>query len=357
MLEATRKELVQPGKVISATLLLELFLLTGCEQSLPTAGSATFSGPTMGTSYSVKITDFPREISEEALDADIKRILARINGRMSTYQEESEVSRFNRWQNNNWFQVSRETKFVVDEALRVSKLTRGAFDITVGPLVNLWGFGPPMRSAGLPSDDLIEETQAYIGYRLIHTRDDPPAVRKERPLVQIDLSALAKGYAVDQIAELLDSRHIPNYLVEVGGEMRAKGNNAQGMAWKVAVEKPIPEQRAVHRVLYLDNHAIATSGNYRNYFEKDGVRYSHTINPVTGKPINHNLASVTVINKSSMYADAMATALMVLGPEQGFRLAEIESVAALFLIKDTKGFLEKTTSVLDPSLLGELDRP
>jgi len=349
--------MVPPRYVISATLLLEMVLLMGCERQSPPAGAATFSGPTMGTSFTVKIADFPEEISEQSLDSDIKRILTRINERMSTYQENSEVSRFNKLQTTDWFKVSQETIFVVNEALRVSDLTQGAFDITVGPLVNLWGFGPPRRSTVLPSDELIKETQANIGYRLLHTRDDPPAIRKEDPQVQIDLSAIAKGYAVDQIAEHLQSQHIGNYLVEVGGEMRAKGKNAGGMAWKVAIEKPILKHRAVHRVLHLDNKAIATSGNYRNFFEENGVRFSHTINPITGKPITHNLASVSVINTSSMRADALATGLMVLGPEIGFQLAEIENLAVIFLVKDTEGFLEKTSSALDQSIFVGLDLP
>ena len=309
----------------------------------------------MGTSYTVKISKFPQEMSEQSVDSDIKRILTRINERMSTYQKESEVSRFNELPTTNWFEVSQETVFVVKEALRVSHLTQGAFDITVGPLVNLWGFGPPSRSRDLPSNELIQETQATIGYRLLHTRDDPPAIRKEEPQVQIDLSAIAKGYAVDQIAEHLQSQHIANYLVEVGGEMRAKGKNAGGITWKVAIEKPLPEQRAVHRVLHLDNQAIATSGNYRNFFDKDGSRYSHTINPLTGKPITHNLASVTVISRSSMRADALATGLMVLGPETGFQLAEVENLAAIFLVKDLDGVTERETSAFNPSLLTKVE--
>lgn len=341
--------------VISLLVLCEMFVLMGCDQDARKSRSTKISGPTMGTSFSVKITDIPQEVSEQSLDSDIKHILSRINDRMSTYDEESEVSRFNKLQTLDWFQVSQETIFVVKEALRVSELTQGAFDVTVGPLVNLWGFGPPMRSTTLPSDDLIKQAQANIGYHLIHTREVPPAIRKERPPVQIDLSAIAKGYAVDQIAEFLESRSIGNYLVEIGGEIRAKGNNAEGIAWKVAIEKPIPEQRAVHRVLNLDNHAIATSGDYRNYLEKDGTHFSHTINPMTGKPITHNLASVTVLSKSSMRADALATALMVLGPEQGFQLAERENLAALFLMKESEGFIEKTTSALDRSLFADLN--
>ena len=341
--------------VMGVLVLFEMFLLIGCDQDVRKTRSTKFSGSTMGTSFSVKITDIPQEISEQSLDSNIKQILTRINDRMSTYYEESEVSRFNKLQALDWFQVSQDTLFVVNEALRLSELTQGAFDVTVGPLVNLWGFGPHIRSTTLPSDDFIKQAQGNVGYRFVHTKDAPPAIRKDRPHVQIDLSAIAKGYAVDQIAEFLESKQIANFLVEVGGEIRAKGNNAEGINWKVAIETPIPEQRAVHRVLYLDNHAIATSGNYRNFFEKDGVRFSHTIDPLTGKPITHDLASVTVISASSMHADALATGLMVLGPQIGFQLAEIENLAALFLVKDTEGFQEKTTAAFDRSLFAELN--
>ena len=343
-------EMISLTYVVSAALLLEIVLLSGCERQTSKARLVKLSGATMGTSYSVKITGFDRETSEQSLGSDIKQILTRVNDRMSTYQEDSEVSQFNKSQSIDWFPVSQETIFVVNEAFRVSELTQGAFDITVGPLVNLWGFGPDRKkSTSLPSNELIKQTEANIGYRLIHTREGPPALRKGRPGVQIDLSAIAKGYAVDQIAELLESRRIAHYLVEIGGEIRAKGNNAEGRAWKVAIEKPVPGQRAIHRILSLDNHAIATSGNYRNYLEKNGTRLSHALDPLTGNPVTHNLASVTVLSTSSMRADALATALMVLGPETGFQLAEKENLLAIFLIENADSFVEKTTTAIDHS--------
>ena len=335
---------VPSASVIRAALFLEMILFLGCDPQGSTPQLLKFTGTTMGTTYSVIITDGPKEISQRTLDDGIEQILSRIDQRMSTYRQNSEVSRFNALQSMDWFSVSKETLMVVKEALEVSKLTKGAFDTTVGPLVNLWGFGPKSHGDHLPSDEAVKDTRAYVGYQLIQTRDEPPAIRKGRPPVQIDLSAIAKGYAVDQIAEFLESNQIKNYLVEIGGEIRARGSNSKGVAWKVAVEKPISAERAVQKVLKVDHHAIASSGDYRNYFEKDGVRYSHTINPLTGKPITHTLAAVTVLGQSAMRSDALATGFMVLGPQQGFQLAEDQGLAVLFLIKDTEGFVEKPTS-------------
>ena len=215
--------------------------------------------------------------------------------------------------------------------------------MTVGPLVNLWGFGPVPRGDTIPSDTEIREALQKVGYTKIHTQISPPAIKKDRPDIQIDLSAIAKGYAVDQVADYLDRSRVLDYLVEIGGELRAKGKNAEGTAWRVGIEKPVPNKRAVHQVLHLRDQAMATSGDYRNYFEKNGQRFSHTINPRTGRPITHNLASVTVINPSSMRADAMATALMVLGPEVGYELAERQKLAALFILRDSDGFQERAT--------------
>ncbi|HIB54705.1 MAG TPA: 4-hydroxybenzoate polyprenyltransferase [Nitrospirales bacterium] len=305
------------------------------------------TGPTMGTSYAVTLHPLPEGIERDALQTEIDRILVRINNRMSTYQEHSELSRFNQNQTIEWVDVSAELFTVVDAAVHASRMTHGAFDATVGWLVNLWGFGPSIPTTIVPSDTAISEVMRATGYEHLHLNPSPPALRKDVPELYVDLSGIAKGYAVDHIAEYLDSVGIENYLVEIGGELRANGKRQNGMTWEVVIERPTPLVREKHRAIKLRNRAIATSGNYRNYIERDGKRFSHILNPNTGKPITHNLASVTVIRSSSMEADALATGLMVLGPDAGYDVAVKEDVAALFLVKHEDGLHEIVTPALD----------
>jgi thiamine biosynthesis lipoprotein len=232
---------------------------------------------------------------------------------------------------------------VIEQALVISELTDGAFDITVGPIVNLWGFGPGPEPENIPDDIQINTVLQNVGYHYLQTRHDPPSIQKKRSDLYIDLSGIAKGYAVDVLAEYLEGLGISNYLVEIGGELRANGNNPDSNYWRIGIEKPITNGRMLQRVIMLDNTSMATSGDYRNYVENDNIRYSHTIDPNTGRPISHRLASVTVIASSAMYTDALATALMVLGPEKGYHLAEDNNIAALFIVKTDDGFAELYT--------------
>ena len=263
---------------------------------------------------------------------------------MSTYDPESELSRLNRFDRPEWFEVSPETAAVVDEALRIGRLTEGGFDVTVGPLVSLWNFGPVRRTTDrVPPPDEIEEARARTGLEKVEVRLSPPAVRKHRQDVSIDLSGIAKGFAVDEIADLLERSGVENYMVDVGGEVKARGRNPKGKPWQIAVESPVAEKREIYKVLPLDRLAVATSGDYRNYFEQDGIRYAHILDPRSGKPIAHRLASVSVLDPSCMRADALATGLMVLGPENAYNLAVREELAVLFLVKTPTGFVEQTT--------------
>lgn len=305
------------------------------------------TGTTMGTGYSVKIAGLLHGAAAGALGREIEALLDRIDARMSTYDERSELSRLNRSASTDWIRISAETRAVVDEAARISELTGGAFDVTVGPVVNLWGFGPDAGAQTVPSPALLRAALARVGYRQVRTRGHPPAIRKARADVYIDLSGIAKGYAVDEIARHLERAGITDYLVDVGGELRARGRNPQGSPWRVAVERPDPAGRSVYRILALDGTSVATSGDYRNYFEHQGRRYSHTIDPRTGAPVRHALASVTVVHPSAMRADGLATALMVLGPEAGYRLAEREELAAMFIVRENGAFAEKHTRELE----------
>ena len=345
----SRREVLERAKAFA--LVLPGFSLAACGRGKPADRLIEFTGATMGTTYSVKVTDLPTRVDRDALHAEMHRILETVNARMSTYQAESELSRFNASPSTGWLTISTDTLEVLDEAQRVSRLCGGAFDVTVGPLVNLWGFGPPVRSALPPADGHIRGALEKVGFWHIDSRKSPPAVRKNRPGMYIDLSAIAKGYGLDKVAEHLEHRDIGHYLVEIGGELRGRGHNPRGEPWKVAIEKPFAGHRAIYRVVHLQDGVLATSGDYRNYFEKDGQRYAHIIDPRTGQPITHNLASVTIIGQSAMSADALATALMVLGPEAGFRLATRENLAAFFVVKDGERFVEISTPAFERHLV------
>jgi thiamine biosynthesis lipoprotein len=322
-----------------------VLLVTACSD--PALRMVEISGMTMGTSYHVKLIGMPAGVQKESLGGQINSLLDGINARMSTYDQQSELFDFNASDSTNWIDSSAELVSVVGEALHVSKLTDGAFDVTVAPLVDLWGFGPAERQEQLPSPAEIAAATSRVGYTHLNVRDLPPSVRKDLPGLHIDLSAIAKGYAVDRIAELLESLDIDNYLVEIGGELRGRGYNNTGSQWRIGIEQPSFADRSVHTVIVIDDVGIATSGDYRNYFERDGVRYSHTIDPRSGRPIDHRLASVTVVDSSTAKADALATALMVLGPEEGYRLAEREDIAACFIIRANDGFIERQTPSFD----------
>jgi thiamine biosynthesis lipoprotein len=306
----------------------------------------SFGGATMGTTFRVSVDELPANVSLATLDREVAAILDRIEDRMSTYDEASEVSRFNAARTTEWVDMSAETVAVVDEALRISALTRGAFDITVGPLVGLWGFGPAGRSPSLPSDDAIASALERVGYGWLGTRRVPPALRKARPDVEVDLSAIAPGYAADQVAEHLQATRVSSFLVEVGGEVRATGRSPEGTPWRIGVEMPVRGPRRVQRVLLLADRAVATSGGYRSFFEAEGRRFSHTIDPRTGRPVSHNLVSVSVVDASTMRADALATGLNVLGPEEGRTLAQREGLAVLFILRDGDDLREQPTPAI-----------
>lgn len=313
------------------------------------------SGLTMGTSYSVKITDLPRDIKPAELQTALDALLQEVNRSMSTYDENSELSRINRARDQNPKAVSPGLYTVLKEAVKVNTLSGGAFDVTVGPLVNLWGFGPELHEDRVPSSVDIQRALRHVGMNkvVLDGSPDAPTLRKLDPEVYIDLSAIAKGYGVDRLADYLETRGIKNYMVEVGGEIRINGVNAEDKPWHIAIEKPVPEGRNVFKIITPGKLAVATSGDYRNYFEQDGKRYSHTINPRTGWPIDHTLASVTVLAANCMYADAMATALMVLGPEQGYDLAMAEKLPVMMIIKTPAGFESRVTPMLEPLMRAE----
>ena len=313
----------------------------------------TISGATMGTTFTVTVVSGPEVAATRTptaafsggardggdLRAAVQRRLDAIEGRMSHYRPASELSRFNRARTTEPQPMSAETLGVVAEALSVSRISGGAFDVTVGPLVDAWGFGPPGRAPAAPEEVSLAALRARVGFDLLELDPAAATLRKRDENVVVDLSAIAKGYAVDAVSSLLAERGFGDYLVEIGGELRAGGRNEEGAPWRVAIERPLPGAPAAQRIVPLTDAALATSGDYRNFYDLDGRRVSHTIDPRTGRPVTHGLLSVSVIAPRCSLVDARSTALNVLGPEAGYALAVEQGWAALFVTDGGAGRL------------------
>jgi len=331
--------MLQPARVALASALgaLAIVALAGCSFE-PEEKIWEISGPVFGTSYHINVVLTDDQERLETLANGIEEVLERVDASMSTWREDSELSRFNqKTDQSEWTPVSDGLFEVLSKANEISELTGGAFDVTIGPVVNLWGFGPQARPETVPSEEKLAQVLSATGYENLELRTDPPALRASGSQY-IDLSAIAKGYGVDTVARFLESEGVEAYLVEIGGEVRVSGRKPGGNTWRLAIEQPIFDGREVNRVVALESRAMATSGDYRNYYESEGRRYSHTIDPATGKPISHKLASVTVIAEDCMTADALATGFNVMGYEQANALAVRENIPAYFIVRTKKGF-------------------
>lgn len=295
-------------------------------------------GATMGTTWQVRLAAANEDAAREA-GAAVAALLARLDRDVfSTWAPESELSRLNAGRPGTPHAVSADLLAVLQLAQDIHARSRGAFDVTVGPLVNLWGFGP-RAAADIPDARAIAAARAQTGFDALHVDHTAGTVAFAKPLT-LDLSGIAKGYAVDRVAELLLARGFTDFLVEIGGELRLQGRAADGEGWNVAIERPEPGKPAVYtRIDSMgDAIALAGSGDYRNYRERKGRRYSHEIDPRTGMPVAHSLASVTVISDTAASADAWATALMALGPAEGRAVADSEGLAAYFIMRAPDGF-------------------
>ena len=299
----------------------------------------------MGTTYHITFFS-PTEVDKKALQTDIDVLLEHINDVMSTYRPKADISRFNTSDSTDKFSVHPDMLTVMQASQKLSKESLGGFDVTLGPLINVWGFGPKGIVTKAPTDAEIQQLRTYVGFEKITLYKD--GLAKSHPKTRVSLSAIAKGYGVDRVAELLAEKGIQNYLVEIGGEMRLSGKKPTGESWKIAVEKPVAMDRAVQKILEPGNNGVATSGSYRNYFEENGIRYSHTIDPRTGKPITHNLVSVTVFHPSAMLADGLATAITVLGPQEGLAFANKHEYAVMLVTKAKDGFEEHYSKAFLP---------
>lgn len=296
----------------------------------------------MATSYSITAVG-PSPGSELArkLQGDIAAVIARIETRMSIFEPESDISRFNASATTDWIAVAPETAEVVGISIDISRETGGAFDATVEPAVEMWGFGAGDYAAPIaalsPESDVVDQ----IDYQKLSVRSSPPALRKSDPRIRLDLSGIAKGYAVDRVGRLLDDLNVSNYLIEIGGEVRTSGSNANGSSWTIGIEAPTGSN--LDRILHVKEIAAATSGDYRISFTSDGTRTSHIIDPTEGTPVRHAGASVTVVGEQCARTDALATALAVLGPDKGYDLAVEKGWAAYFLLRTDSGWDSRIT--------------
>jgi thiamine biosynthesis lipoprotein len=321
----------------SAFTALVFAVLAGCSFQ-PEEKIWEISGPVFGTSYHINVVLTEDQARLETLASGIDEVLESVDASMSTWRDDSELSLLNqRTDQSDWIPVSAGLFEVLKKAQEISTMTGGAFDVTIGPVVNLWGFGPQARPEQIPSEESLAKALAATGFEKLELRADPPAVRATLPQY-VDLSAIAKGYGVDAVARFLESEGVEAYLVEIGGEVRVNGRKPDGSTWRLAIEQPVSEGREVNRVVALESRAMATSGDYRNYYESEGRRYSHTIDPATGEPIAHKLASVTVIADDCMTADALATGFNVMGYERANELAVRENIPAYFIVRTEEGF-------------------
>jgi FAD:protein FMN transferase len=317
-----------------------LSLLAACGPAgLSLGGSAhAFGGLTMGSPYRVVLAGTGLTPAlRAAAQAQVAAALDAVDRSMSTYRADSVLTHFNTHAGSAPFALPVDVFAVFELAQQVSALTHGAFDITVGPAVDAWGFGPGRQTRLLAQAEL-SVLERRVGWQGLALNPQTRSVSKAQPSVRADLSGIAKGFGVDQAAAALDALGLAHYLIDAGGEVRTRGRNAQGQPWQVAIEEPLAGRRRPRYVVPLSDLAMATSGDYRIFFEHDGKRYSHEIDPSTGKPIDNRLTSVTVVASSGALADALGK-LIVLGPERGFELASALNLAAHFIIRDPDGRL------------------
>ncbi|QGM81325.1 FAD:protein FMN transferase [Otariodibacter oris] len=337
------------SRYIGILALVTALFVAACEKA---PEQISLEGKTMGTTYHIKYIDDGKVSnlpSPEKIQEALDKLLVDVNDQMSTYQKDSVISQFNSSEEiNKPFLISDDFAKVVKEGIKLNDVTEGALDITIGRLVNLWGFGPDKRLNREPSAEKIAEYAKSVGIHNIEltVNNGQTFLIKKEPHVYIDLSSIAKGFGVDKLSEYFEQLNVANYLVEIGGEIRGKGKNLSGTDWRISIEKPEFTQGTTSQIVVpLHNLAMATSGNYRNYFEdENGDRLSHIIDPKILRPISHNLASVTVFSDKTMTADGLATGLFVLGPEKALEIAEKEELAIFLIIKTEQGYTTEMSS-------------
>lgn len=318
---------------LALSLLVWALFISGCDLE-PTFEK--MGGRTMGTSWSLTYLPPNSDHNASALRAALEAELLDINQSMSTYIADSEINLVSSAPVNEPIKVSNGFAYVLDQALTLSRLSGGAYDVTVEPLILLWGFGPEFKKDDLPSEAEVETARAQVGYEALEFDLASRTLVKTSPRA-LDFSSIAKGFGVDRLADLLLSRGINNFMVEIGGELKVQGLNPQGQPWRIAVRSPQSDAPEVATTIALTDMGVATSGDYFNFFRVGGQNYSHLIDPTTGWPIRHEVVSVTVVDPSVTRADGLATSLLVLGKDEALALAEENQWAVLLLVRTEAG--------------------
>jgi thiamine biosynthesis lipoprotein len=327
------------GRLIGMVVLAGV--LSGCGNG---DSMESFGGPTMGSTYSVTYLCQAGLPAPAQVRGEVEKILAQVDRQMSTYRSDSDIERFNALPANRCQPMPAPILKLVRVAEQLSEQSAGSYDLTVEPLLNLWGFGPQGRAETVPSAQALAEVQQRVGYQ--HLRIEGDQLCKDAA-VEVDFNSIAAGYAVDTIAARLEALGIHNYLAEATGELKAAGKKLDGSPWRIALEEPRDDRQVAQRILAVDGYSVSTSGDYRNYFEQGGKRYSHTFDARTGAPVSHALASVTVIHPSALMADGLSTLLLILGPVRGWDYAEKHDIGAFFVIRADRGFVIRTNQAFE----------
>lgn len=304
----------------------------------------SLTGPTMGSTYSIKYVRHADLPAPAEVRVEVEKILTDVDRQMSTYRSDSDIERFNDLPADRCQKMPAPILELIRVGEKLSEQSEGSYDVTVEPLLNLWGFGPQAREEKVPGAEALAQVQKRVGYR--HLRIEGDQLCKDAA-VEVDFNSIAAGYAIDTIAAKLDAMGIHNYLAEATGELKAAGRKLDGSPWKIALEEPRDDQQVAQRIINVDGYGVSTSGDYRNYFEQGGRRYSHTFDARTGAPVLHTLASVTVIHPSALMADGLSTLLLILGPERGWDYAETHNIGAFFVIRADTGFVTRTNQAFE----------
>ncbi|MHA6138383.1 FAD:protein FMN transferase [Pseudomonas mohnii] len=304
----------------------------------------SFGGPTMGSTYSIKYVRHASLPAAADVRVEVEKILADIDRQLSTYRSDSDIERFNDLPANRCQKMPASILKLIRVGEQLSEQSEGSYDLTVEPLLNLWGFGPQGREEKVPAEQALAQARQRVGYQ--HLRIEGDQLCKDAA-VEVDFNSIAAGYAVDTIAARLEALGIHDYLAEATGELKAAGKKLDGSPWRIALEEPRDDQQVAERIVAVDGFGLSTSGDYRNYFEQDGRRYSHTFDARSGAPVSHSLASVTVIHPSALMADGLSTLLLILGPERGWDYAEKHDIGAFFVIRADTGFVTRTSHAFE----------
>lgn len=341
-----------------AALLGACVLFSGCDSATtpatPASTATVLDGKTMGTFWRVSVIGVD-EAKAQALRAKVQAQLDADDRLLSTWKNDSALMRFNHATDTRPWPVSEAIADIVTLSLRIGAKTHGAMDITVGPLVNLWGFGPDKQPVATPDAQAIAAAKARTGLQHLQVinQSGRQFLQKDIPDLFVDLSTVGEGYAADHLARLMEQEGISRYLVSVGGALVSRGMNGEGKPWRVAIQKPTDQENAVQAIVDINGHGISTSGSYRNYYELDGKRISHVIDPQTGQPITHKLVSVTVIAPTALEADGWDTGLMVLGPEKAQQVVREQGLAVYMIVKEGEGFKTWMSPQFRTFLVGE----